>query len=530
MKLLYSFLPVFEFIIIFTCSILYFGSTTVQKQEFIQKITHSTGVSKLIRSVTSKNDTVTITFSDDIDSSTVLNSCSLKTKWESENIIYPPNSYDVISNYNGVVQLRFFLPVVDKYEAELICDSKHFPVNLSITDFSETEISNNSQIRCHGKYFGTRWCEARNIYHVDRTFFFYSRAHFKFPNPLLVPGSRAPPFDKVTDRFAKEPIVTNITFDEIPRNGKQVIEETSLIYGVFYNFYMLWHMIYDFFIPYYSFINVRHQFATRDTRRLFVRSDGFWRFQALANWISRYEPIVLENRYKPYFFKYAIIGCEKPEANPDPYRNNEINSILFKYNLNSSTAPGFREDVIKYNNIHIENSTKPIVLFIKRGGAKRDVKNLDKIVELSKTICTFCDIRTVELQNLDIREQIELIAPAQVLIGFHGSGLAHVIWMEESRKQRQTHLIEIMPHEYNCRDWYETAASVARVNYHMLMNKKPVMPEGLNINDQNHLKGCWESKACGTQYCHDRLRDQFVDLEEDLFINEFKNITNTLMQ
>ena len=503
----------------------------------------------LILSVAAKNDLITIKFKQYVQKDEILSSFSLKTQWEDEEIYFPPNSAKLINysfkssnnldnnvdynnnNNNNEATIRFFLPVVDFYNAILICGSKNFILNLSLTNFtSSTENPENySQLFCHGeRYYGTRWCESINLYIVDHVFFFYSKAEFKFPNPLLVPGARAPPFDKSTDRFGAEPLVTDMPFQSVPRANKKIIKEISVVDGVFYNFHMLWHLIFDLMIPLYSFLNVRHHIGTQETRRLFLRSDGFWLFSDIAKAITKYDPIVLDLRHPPMFLEYAVLGVEKLEKNPDPFRDQIADPIVFQYNFNRSTCPGFRDDIIKYNKIPVKKTEKPLVLIISRGTSKRDIKNMDEIVAATKELCYFCDVQVTQLQHFNFKEQVQNVAPAQVLIGFHGSGLSHTIWMEQSKPERRTHLVEIIPYAYTCRNWYHTAADVAGVEYHSIMNKEPKMPEGLSEADQNQLKNCWKGDLCGTVYCHDRLRDQFVDTDMDVFNNTMKEIVETL--
>jgi hypothetical protein len=83
--------------------------------------------------------------------------------------------------------------------------------------------------------------------------------------------------------------------------------------------------------------------------------------------------------------------------------------------------------------------------------------------------------------------------------------------MAESRKNYTTHIVEILPYMYNCRNWYETAAEVAGLNYHKVVNKKPPA----NVTDPE-LIGCWsDASLCATILCHDKLRDQFTVVEPD---------------
>jgi hypothetical protein len=139
--------------------------------------------------------------------------------------------------------------------------------------------------------------------------------------------------------------------------------------------------------------------------------------------------------------------------------------------------------------------------------------------------CPHCYVDVVELHNLDVKSQVRLISSASVLVGFHGSGLAHVMWMPESSPNHTTHLLEVLPYRYICRDWYQTAAAAAGVNYHMMMNRGP--PNG--TGSRSGMENCWNRpELCATLGCHDRLRDQPTIVELDTFAEVWKNVADAL--
>lgn len=50
------------------------------------------------------------------------------------------------------------------------------------------------------------------------------------------------------------------------------------------------------------------------------------------------------------------------------------------------------------------------------------------------------EIRTADFATLTLREQIRIAAESDVLVGVHGAGLTHVLWMRPGTK-----LVEIIP-------------------------------------------------------------------------------------
>jgi hypothetical protein len=127
------------------------------------------------------------------------------------------------------------------------------------------------------------------------------------------------------------------------------------------------------------------------------------------------------------------------------------------------------------------------------------------------------------LEKMSVDDQVALISRASALIGIHGSGLAHAVWMAESRPGHRTFLIEVTPFGYVCRNWYEIAANAAGVKYVQLMNRRP--PKEAN----EQLQACWKfPEMCPMQQCHDLLRDQSIELELDTLAEVWSPIAEEL--
>jgi hypothetical protein len=155
---------------------------------------------------------------------------------------------------------------------------------------------------------------------------------------------------------------------------------------------------------------------------------------------------------------------------------------------------------------------KPLVLLIDRGHGTRNMQNLEDVRKLLVDTTPHATVEVVLFHIMSIEAQVKAVSRASALVGFHGSGLAHVLWMPASGPHRPTYLVEILPYNYSCRDWYETGASVAGVQYTPAMNTRPPA----NVTDEQ-LISCWADPArCPTLGCHDLLRDQptSVDLED----------------
>ena len=531
-----------------------------------------------IEGIEVENEFITVKYSKSIPLSnneeilSFLSHFSLDSSWLDQEIFFPLNSAQYVTSNDSTVTFTFFMPVIDTYDCSLICISpKHslsqyfresrnkaidspdhrlnfhnirqffkqkkklianigikiYDIKINAQNFTDDEnINGYSRLKCHNKnHFETRWCEFRNIGYFNNHFFFFSPGEFSFPQPFIVPGPRAPPFDKEVDRFVVEPIVLTSNPAQIPIKLEPVTD-FCYIYGVFHNYHMLWHALFDFMIPLYQFIKQRNGTDTKFNRRVYVKSDGTWTFDPLMK-IFSYLPvtIICEENFAILMYR-GTIGIEKPEENPSADRPYDI-SLTFKYNFNRSTALGMREDVLHElyipDNIYMENGRHNIV-FVDRGNDQRTIVNTDEIIDLMKKTCSFCNIHRVKFQDMSITQQVRLVSKSSVLIGYHGSGLSHVVWMAESLPNRTTHMIEIMPYKYTCRNWYHIAANVAGVEYHQVINKNP--PK--NVNDEN-LKYCWNNPSlCSSVFCHDLIRDQPVALEIDTFNKTWSEVVEKL--
>jgi hypothetical protein len=455
---------------------------------------------------------------------------ALNTSWLGQRIQFRTGSAEIISIASRSITLRFHLPVIANYSANLFCINpdpsisknwetiapfilRSFDLKFSITDFLET--TEYSQLRCHhAELFQRRWCEARNLVYYDRRFFFLSPASFEFPEPFIAPGPRAPPFDKVDDQFVIEPIILPFKFSKVPRN-LTVVTDFCYIYGVFYNYYMLWHTVFDFIIPLHHFMTLLNRSETARNRRVYVKSDGVWSFHAMMKVLSDTPITIISNSNPSIIMRDAVIGIEKLEKNVSLNRTYD-DSIGFHYDFDRSTAPGLRNDVLNSLNIPTDivgKAGKPLALLIEREGGSRNIRNTHEIFEAMVEGCPHCQVEMVRFHHMGTEEQIRVTSTASALVGLHGSGLTHVVWMSESRPNHTTHLVEFLPYRYLCRNWYHTAADVAGVNYHMVMNQRE--PE--NVTDLA-LRRCWKNPGiCATLGCHDLLRDQPTTIEMDTF-------------
>ena len=499
---------------------------TVKEEKSNTKITNHK-LCENIESVNSFNETIQIKFNEKLrftPEEAILH-FSLSTSWEGQKIFFPPGTANITKHENNVLEISFYLPVYDAYKAKLQCSDpssfdvqsptelniiKEFP-KIKLETVTLTNESLFSRLRCHGKDYLTRWCEGKNIPYFDDNFFFLSPAIFAFPEPFLVPGPRAPPFDKDVDRLVSEPIVIQFNTQNLPRR-LDVINSSimSYLYGTFHNYYMLWHTMFDFIVPFYRFTHTINATDTPDNRVIYVKSDGVWMFFSLMKVISSTPIKIINDAPNGMLFPHLTMGCIKFEKDISLSRTYD-QSIGFEYNFDEMSAPGLRNELLTRMGISTTNvgeNGKPLIVIIDRGMTKRNIQNQKEVEDFVRNSCPFCVVKSLQLETVDVDKQVEIISRASVLLGLHGSGLTNCMWMAASRPNHTTHLIELMPYNYSCRPWYHTAANVSRVNYYEIMNKEP------NWKEARSLGHCWKSKSqCTTLGCHDLLRDQLFSVE-----------------
>ena len=419
---------------------------------------------------------------------------------------------------------------------------KSYHVSFMINDFNKD--TNTSQLLCYGNNPLDRWCEMKRIWYLNTRIVFCTNAFYKFPSPFLSIGCRAPPFDIIEDRLNDEPIVTHLSFSTISQQYGFFINHDNISYvvGRFHNSMMLWHVIFDFLIPaYWTIMKVEGKF--RNANRSFFLRDSqehiMWDF---VSFLSEKEIINIKNDPTPRFFQNVIVGLPKFEKNID--ENRVISDMIrFDYQFNEDVAVGLREAMLNsfdpheeirrqlndpYQSINELNHKNPIVIFIERGDSKRDVINTEEIIHLMQNTCKFCDIKKILPHLLTPQMQIEMISEASALVGVHGSGLTHAVWLPRSNSNFSSALLEILPYQYWCRDWYKVAADVAGAKYFSTMNSGRILP--LIPDEQSKLKKmCYNHpKMCYSIECNDFLKDQSFEMELDVFNESWMNIVKIL--
>jgi protein O-GlcNAc transferase len=69
------------------------------------------------------------------------------------------------------------------------------------------------------------------------------------------------------------------------------------------------------------------------------------------------------------------------------------------------------------------------VLFVSRRGFARDCANEDELVAAARSIAGVSSVQVEQFGSRELREQMQVVAAHDVLVGMHGAALAHLMWL-----------------------------------------------------------------------------------------------------
>lgn len=142
----------------------------------------------------------------------------------------------------------------------------------------------------------------------------------------------------------------------------------------------------------------------------------------------------------------------------EPYRTERYMGGYFQ-KLDPKSVDRFKEAVWNYAGGKKEISEKKKVTYVTRSAprclAKKEEQTLLEKIEKLKNI----ELRIVDFATLPFEEQIRVVANTDVLIGVHGNGLSHALFLPEKAT-----LIELFPPN-TFRVEYKIFAELRRLNY-----------------------------------------------------------------
>jgi len=108
----------------------------------------------------------------------------------------------------------------------------------------------------------------------------------------------------------------------------------------------------------------------------------------------------------------------------------------------------------------------PFVTYIVRqGGARRlaesDHEGLVKALK-ELELGGICQVNVAQMEKMSLEQQIEVMARSTVLVGVHGNGLTHQLWMPPSARST---VIEIFARDSYLHDYEILARTLGRKHY-----------------------------------------------------------------
>ena len=195
---------------------------------------------------------------------------------------------------------------------------------------------------------------------------------------------------------------------------------------------------------------------------------------------------ITECQYNDLIFKGLGFDYNKFKNNYDVFKQNEYINVNNIYHVNESINfhneplfDDFKKTIL--NNFDIEyrkNSTKHITFILRNG--TREITNIDYVKDNLQSY----NINYIYLENHTVKEQLEIIANTDILIGVHGAGLSWCIFMKNGST-----LIEMYPGDSNT-DNYIRWCKIANINYKRLYinitsgNASNFRNATVNINDE----------------------------------------------
>ena len=213
----------------------------------------------------------------------------------------------------------------------------------------------------------------------------------------------------------------------------------------------IWHLIHHLFIC-YKFMK-KNKLNTDFMYPIFFNNF----FERQCN--------ICEANYKDLMFDGMGFNYEKFKKLYNIFSENKsiyVKNLMICHNepLNFRNEPlieEFKNYILKNFNVKREQSNEKKILFILRRGT-REITNIDFV---KKELNNY--IKYVYLEDYSIKEQIQMYANADIVIGVHGAGLAWCVFMKKGSK-----LVEMYPGNSNT-DNYIRWCNIAYVNYKRLI-------------------------------------------------------------
>ena len=388
---------------------------------------------------------------------------------------------------------------------------------------------------CTTPNWENRMCYAKNICYNSGIFALTSPFPIIFDRNLLTLGARTPPvdftFSRLSDRFKYQ--------FSLPQGIPYLRNKANLL-SIFHHLEQEWHLYYDLLIPTFWTLTKDGYDNFKDRHLLFLNFCE--KVPHVITSLTNHRLLCLDRSFCFEDLEFGMVkvtNSTKNELDP-PYDFPNISLKLFKkeiykfFNISKSDSNSMESSSYKISNITKKTISEPIEnnneskLAIEESNSKkskiliiarfltRKIININDLSSAMASIFPDAEVICRGFEGLSMKDQILLVRNVDILIGMHGSALSNIIWMKKNST-----LIEIFPYKFTCRDWYEKACELAKVNY---ISYHPQSEKEASVkNPDEKLAKCYQGKyPCKSTHCLDILRDQDVIIDINNFVKKIK--------
>ncbi|KAJ7135780.1 hypothetical protein C8R44DRAFT_388680 [Mycena epipterygia] len=176
-----------------------------------------------------------------------------------------------------------------------------------------------------------------------------------------------------------------------------------------------------------------------------IEQAGYWKDLAKLGTTAVFERIVLVSRksaHKHPFSSvwYKMIAGTMNVSAPDDFWT-PIRASVWQNVLGAAPDQGVEK---------LSVPKRPLVTYISRQGSGRRLveKDHEGLVAALRALedAGICEFQLAAMERLTLRDQIELVSRSTILVGVHGNGLTHQLWMPPS--PRSTTIEILVPNGY----------------------------------------------------------------------------------
>ena len=234
--------------------------------------------------------------------------------------------------------------------------------------------------------------------------------------------------------------LTNTQFNNVKENKAKDVREEFTIAVTRYEYVNMYHTMTDW---YNSFLMMNFFNKTQEETNILIVDahpqgalDPVW--MALFNSTTRLSALGSKTRFTDMV--WSIIGYDSPLAD--------------HLQMSIPLVEEFREFFLssyKIDDTRTLNCDRLSILFLWRhdyvahprnptGAISRKIKNEKALLQAAKSVYPQHDIHGLQLDLFDMRKQLQLIAQTDILIGMHGAGLTHALFLP-----KHSGVIEFIP-------------------------------------------------------------------------------------